>query len=58
MATGVQVAGTDMIGARASATLTAEVFSDLAAVEALWRRLESDPASLHTPYQRFDWVGA
>ncbi|KST57442.1 acyl-CoA acyltransferase [Methylobacterium sp. GXS13] len=58
MATGVQVAGTDMIGARASATLTAEVYSDLAAVEALWRRLESDPASLHTPYQRFDWVGA
>ncbi|MCJ2121955.1 GNAT family N-acetyltransferase [Methylobacterium sp. J-077] len=58
MATGVQVAGTDMIGARASGTLTAEVFSDLAAVEALWRRLESDPASLHTPYQRFDWVRA
>ena len=58
MATGVQVAGTDMIGARASGTLTAEVFSDLAAVEALWRRLESNPASLHTPYQRFDWVSA
>jgi CelD/BcsL family acetyltransferase involved in cellulose biosynthesis len=58
MATGVQVAGTDMIGARASGTLSAEVFSDLAAVEALWRRLESDPASLHTPYQRFDWVSA
>ena len=38
--------------------LTAEVFSDLAAVEGLWRGLESDPAVLMTPYQRFDWVAA
>ena len=58
MATGVQVAGTDMIGARASGTLTAEIFTDLAAAEALWRRLEADPASLQTPYQRYDWVCA
>ncbi|MCP1547630.1 MULTISPECIES: GNAT family N-acetyltransferase [Methylorubrum] len=38
--------------------LTAEVFSDLAAVEGLWRGLESNPAVLMTPYQRFDWVAA
>lgn len=38
--------------------LTAEVFSELAAVEGLWRGLEADPAVLMTPYQRFDWVSA
>lgn len=38
--------------------LTAEVFSDLAAAEGLWRALETDPAVLMTPYQRFDWVAA
>ncbi|QIJ74454.1 GNAT family N-acetyltransferase [Methylobacterium sp. NI91] len=38
--------------------LTAEVFSDLAAAEGLWRALEADPAVLMTPYQRFDWVAA
>lgn len=44
--------------ARARGGLTAEVFSDLAAVEAVWRALEADPAVLMTPYQRFDWVAA
>ena len=38
--------------------LTAEVFSDLAAAEGVWRGLETDPAVLMTPYQRFDWVAA
>ena len=38
--------------------LTAEVFSDLALAEGLWRALETDPAVLMTPYQRFDWVAA
>ncbi|BAU90348.1 acyl-CoA N-acyltransferase-like protein [Methylorubrum populi] len=38
--------------------LTAEVFSEPAAVEALWRGLEADPGVLMTPYQRFDWVAA
>ncbi|WP_232629751.1 GNAT family N-acetyltransferase [Methylobacterium sp. Leaf118] len=38
--------------------LTAEIVSDLAAVEALWRGLETDPGVLMTPYQRFDWVAA
>ncbi|MFY9292434.1 MAG: GNAT family N-acetyltransferase [Methylorubrum rhodinum] len=32
--------------------------SDLADVETVWRALESDPAALMTPYQRFDWVAA
>ncbi len=47
-----------MIGARASGALTAEIFPNLGAAEALWRRLEADPACLHTPYQRFDWIAA
>ncbi|HEV2542686.1 MAG TPA: GNAT family N-acetyltransferase [Methylobacterium sp.] len=38
--------------------LTAEVFSELTAAEGLWRALETDPAVLMTPYQRFDWVAA
>ncbi|MDP4003047.1 GNAT family N-acetyltransferase [Methylobacterium sp. NEAU K] len=58
MATGVQIAGMDMIGARTRGTLTAEIVADLTAVEALWRQLESDAASLQTPYQRFHWVAA
>lgn len=59
MAAGVQhAAGEAMIGARAKGALTAEIFSDLGSAEALWRRLEADPACLHTPYQRFDWVAA
>ncbi|UYW27912.1 GNAT family N-acetyltransferase [Methylorubrum extorquens] len=45
-------------GLRGHGGLTAEVFSDLAAVEGLWRGLEADPAVLMTPYQRFDWVAA
>ncbi|MEH3118472.1 MAG: GNAT family N-acetyltransferase [Methylorubrum populi] len=44
--------------ARSHGGLVAEVFSDLAAVEAVWRSLEADPAVLMTPYQRFDWVAA
>nr|WP_246696871.1 GNAT family N-acetyltransferase [Methylobacterium planeticum] len=36
--------------------LTAEVWTDLAAVEALWRSIEAGPDRLGTPYQRFDWV--
>ena len=38
--------------------LVAETYRDLAAVEALWRGIESDPGALGTPYQRFDWVAA
>ena len=41
-----------------ASALTFEVFSDLAAAEALWRRLEAEPAICGTPYQRFDWVRA
>ena len=58
MAAGVQILGTGMIDARASGVLVAEVFPDVASAEAIWRRIEADPASLHTPYQRFDWVTA
>lgn len=58
MAVGVQVAGTDMVDSRSARGLVAEVIPDLAAAEPLWRRLESDPASLATPYQRFDWISA
>ena len=58
MAVGVQVTGTDMVDTRIAGGLVAEIMPDLAAAEALWRRLEADPASLGTPYQRFDWIGA
>ena len=47
-----------MTRAHAQPGLTAEMFYDLDAVEALWRGLEADPACLATPYQRFDWVRA
>lgn len=47
-----------MTRARVAGGLTAEVFCDLDAVEALWRGLEADPGCLATPYQRFDWVRA
>ncbi|MGT2479696.1 GNAT family N-acetyltransferase [Methylobacterium oryzae CBMB20] len=58
MAVGVQVAGTGMVDTRVAGGLVAEIIPDLAAAEALWRRLEADPASLGTPYQRYDWIGA
>ncbi|WCS25561.1 GNAT family N-acetyltransferase [Methylobacterium sp. NMS14P] len=58
MAVGVQVVGTDMVDARIAGGLVAEIIPDLAAAEALWRRLEAEPASLATPYQRFDWISA
>ncbi|MFB0492666.1 CelD/BcsL family acetyltransferase involved in cellulose biosynthesis [Methylobacterium sp. OAE515] len=58
MAVGVQATGTGMIDARTGGALVAEIVPDLAAAEALWRRLETDPASLQTPYQRFDWTSA
>ncbi|TXM82128.1 GNAT family N-acetyltransferase, partial [Methylobacterium sp. WL122] len=45
------LAGATMARAHAQSGLTAEVFTDLAAVEALWRGLEADPACLATPYQ-------
>ncbi|WP_147044956.1 GNAT family N-acetyltransferase [Methylobacterium gnaphalii] len=38
--------------------LKAEVFVDLASVEALWRGMETAPDALATPYQRFDWVAS
>jgi len=58
MAVGAQISGTGMIDARASGALVAEVLPGMAAAEAVWRRIEADPASLQTPYQRFDWVMA
>lgn len=58
MAVGVHVAGTDMVDSRSAGGLVAEIYPDLAAAEALWRRLDADPASLGTPYQRFDWISA
>ena len=45
-------------GAAPRGTLAVELVRDLAGVEAAWRALESDPAALMTPYQRFDWVAA
>ncbi|GEO99596.1 GNAT family N-acetyltransferase [Methylobacterium haplocladii] len=50
--------GADMIRDRMRGNLTAEVFADLESVEALWRGMESAPAAVSTPYQRFDWVAA
>lgn len=47
-----------MIRERVRGELVPEVFRDLASVEILWRGIESDPAVLATPYQRFDWVSA
>ncbi len=59
MAVGIHdAAGAGMIAVSARGALPAEIFSDIGAAEALWRRLEADPDSLHTPYQRFDWVAA
>jgi CelD/BcsL family acetyltransferase involved in cellulose biosynthesis len=58
MAVGVQVADRAVFDTGAGGALTAEIIADLAAAEALWRRLEADPASLQTPYQRFDWTSA
>jgi CelD/BcsL family acetyltransferase involved in cellulose biosynthesis len=58
MAAGVELAGHGMSGARSDGALRAEIYGSLAASETLWRKLESDAASLHTPYQRFDWVAA
>ena len=43
---------------RVQASLTGEVYRDLANVEPVWRALETDPAILATPYQRFAWVSA
>jgi CelD/BcsL family acetyltransferase involved in cellulose biosynthesis len=51
-------AGARMAGERARGGLSAEMFSDLAAVEALWRSMEADPACLCSPYQRFDWAAS
>ncbi|WP_132251616.1 GNAT family N-acetyltransferase [Methylobacterium segetis] len=47
-------------GARGEARggMRAEIWSDLEAVEALWRDLENGAGCLATPYQRFDWVAA
>ena len=42
--------------AAGASALGFEIFSDLAGAEALWRRLETEPAICGTPYQRFDWV--
>jgi len=52
------LSGVETIRDTAHVGLTTEVYSDLAAAEALWRGLEADPAVLMTPYQRFDWVCA
>ena len=56
MAIGVQATGTDRIEAVSNTVLEAEIVRDPTAAEALWRRLENEPASLHTPYQRYDWT--
>jgi len=58
MTSGVGIGGTDMSREAVRDVPTTEVFFDLASVEALWRGLETDPAVLATPYQRFDWVAA
>ena len=42
----------------APATALSGEILDLAAAEAPWRALESQPGALRTPYQRFDWVAA
>ena len=47
-----------MAKARTRGGLRAEVWAELGAVEALWRSIETGPACLGTPYQRFDWVAA
>ena len=58
MAVGVHLSEAGMIGARAGGTLAAEILGGMAVAEAIWRRLEADPASIQTPYQRFDWTKA
>ncbi|MCK2056737.1 GNAT family N-acetyltransferase [Methylobacterium sp. 37f] len=50
--------GAGAMRARVQHGLRADILDDLAAAEVLWRAMESDPAALATPYQRFDWVAA
>ncbi|GJD72987.1 GNAT family N-acetyltransferase [Methylobacterium goesingense] len=50
--------GSGVMHARLQGGFSAEVFDDLASVEALWRGMEADAAVMGTPYQRFDWVSA
>ena len=58
MAVGIQISEPSMIDTQAVGALVADVIPDMAAAETLWRRIEADPASVQTPYQRFDWVMA
>jgi CelD/BcsL family acetyltransferase involved in cellulose biosynthesis len=50
--------GTGMIRDSMRDSLKAEIFSDLASVEALWRGMETAADALVTPYQSFDWVAS
>lgn len=52
------ISDTGFVRDHSGAYLTAEVFSDLASVEVLWRNLEAGRDCVGTPYQRFDWVAA
>ncbi|SDM58254.1 Acetyltransferase involved in cellulose biosynthesis, CelD/BcsL family [Methylobacterium phyllostachyos] len=56
MALGIQAAGMDRVDAPTETMLDAEIVRDPTAAEVLWRRMEADPASLQTPYQRYDWT--
>ena len=50
--------GAETVRQRSHGGLTAELFSDLASAEPVWRALETNPSVLATPYQRFDWIAA
>lgn len=52
------ISDTGLTYGRSGADLSAEVFTDLACVEALWRNLEAGRDCVGTPYQRFDWISA
>lgn len=58
MALGMQATGIDRVEEAPGTVLVAEIVRDPTAAEALWRRMECDPASLQTPYQRYDWIMA
>lgn len=56
MAVGVHAMETNRVDAPARPDLIAEIIPDPSVAEALWRRIERDPAAIRTPYQRFDWT--
>lgn len=52
----ISTADWEGVPTESSGALAAEVYDDLRAIEALWRRFETK--AVFTPYQHFDWIEA